>query len=49
MNEWVGFGVVALIGGLLAVLVCSSVGDEHPSPDTPTDDAEPCRSPSEDL
>jgi hypothetical protein len=48
MNEWVAFGVVALICGLLAVLVWLSGGDEYPSPDTPTDDAEPCRSPSED-
>ena len=35
MNEWVAFGVVAVICGLLAVLVRFAGGDEPPPPDTP--------------
>jgi hypothetical protein len=41
MNEWVAFGIVAVICGLLAVLVRLSGGDESSSPDAPTDDAAP--------
>lgn len=38
MNEWVAFGVVAVICGLLAVLVRLSGGEDSPAPDAPADD-----------
>ena len=38
MNEWVAFGVVAVICGLLAVLVRLSGDGDPPAADAPTDD-----------
>ena len=40
MNEWLAFGIVAVICGLLALLVRLSGGDESASPaGSPTDEA----------
>jgi hypothetical protein len=41
MNEWLAFGVVALICGLLAVLVRFSGKDDSSPLDSPTDEAPP--------
>jgi hypothetical protein len=41
MNEWVAFGIVAVICGILAALVRLSGEDESSSADTPTDNAPP--------
>jgi hypothetical protein len=39
MNEWLAFGIVAVICGLLALLVRLAGGDETSSPDCPTAEA----------
>ncbi|MCY3013273.1 MAG: hypothetical protein NT171_01045 [Planctomycetota bacterium] len=41
MNEWLAFGVVAVICGLLAGLVRFSGEDESSPPDSPTGEAPP--------
>jgi len=41
MNEWLAFGVVAVICGLLAVLARFSGEDESSAPDSPTGEGPP--------